>query len=32
MPYALGGIKSLRPEDLGKYRQIYLDEGIEAFF
>ena len=32
MPYALGAIKSLRPDNLGEYRQIYLDEGIEAFF
>jgi pyruvate formate lyase activating enzyme len=32
MPYALHGVKSLHPEDLEQYRQIYLDEGVEAFF
>ncbi|MEE1159812.1 MAG: glycyl-radical enzyme activating protein [Atopobiaceae bacterium] len=32
MPYSLGGVKNLRPEDLAAYRQVYLDEGIEAFF
>ena len=32
IPYALGGVKNLRPEDLAAYRQVYLDEGIEAFF
>lgn len=31
-PYALHGIKNLRPEDLADYRQVYLDEGVEAFF
>ncbi len=32
MPYALRGVKNLHPEDLEDYRQVYLDEGIEAFF
>ena len=32
MSYTLGGIKSLQPEDLEQYLQVYLDEGIEAFF
>jgi pyruvate formate lyase activating enzyme len=32
MPYTLHGVKSLHPEDLEGYRQIYLDEGVEAFF
>ena len=32
MTYTLHGIKSLHPEDLEDYRQIYLNEGIEAFF
>lgn len=32
MPYGLHGTKNLHPEDLEEYRQIYLDEGIEAFF
>ena len=31
-PYALYGVKNLRPENLASYRQVYLDEGIEAFF
>ncbi len=31
-PYALRGIKNLRPENLAAYRQVYLDEGVEAFF
>ena len=31
-PYALHGVKNLRPENLASYRQVYLDEGIEAFF
>ena len=32
MPYAWGGVKNLRPENLAAYRQVYLDEGLEAFF
>ena len=32
MPYSLHGVKNLHPEDLEDYRQVYLDEGIEAFF
>lgn len=32
MPYALHGKKNLHPEDLREYQQVYLDEGIEAFF
>ncbi len=32
MPYRLQGVKNLHPEDLQDYRQVYLDEGIEAFF
>ena len=32
MPYSLGGVKNLSPENLVAYRQVYLDEGIEAFF
>ena len=32
MPYTLYGVKNLHPEDLEDYRQVYLDEGIEAFF
>jgi pyruvate formate lyase activating enzyme len=32
MEYSLRGTKTLRPEDLKSYRQIYLDEGVEAFF
>jgi pyruvate formate lyase activating enzyme len=32
MDYSLHGTKSLRPEDLEDYRQIYLNEGVEAFF
>ncbi len=31
-PYALHGVKNLRPENLASYRQVYLDEGIEAFY
>jgi len=32
MPYTLHGMKNLHTEDLEEYRQIYLGEGIEAFF
>ena len=32
MPYTLRGVKNLHPEDLEDYRQIYLSEGVEAFF
>ena len=32
LPYKLHGLKNLHPEDLAEFRQIYLDEGIEAFF
>ena len=32
MPYTLHGVKNLHPEDLEDYRQIYLSEGVEAFF
>ena len=32
MPYTLHGLKNLHPEDLQAYQQVYLDEGIEAFF
>ena len=32
MPYTLHGVKNLHPEDLEDYRQIYLNEGVEAFF
>ncbi len=32
MPYTLHGAKNLRSDDLGNYRQVYLDEGVEAFF
>ena len=32
MPYTLRGMENLHPEELRDYRQIYLDEGIEAFF
>jgi pyruvate formate lyase activating enzyme len=32
MPYTLHGVKNLHPEDLERYRQVYLDEGIKAFF
>ncbi|MBP3884086.1 MAG: glycyl-radical enzyme activating protein [Olsenella sp.] len=32
MPYSLHGTENLHPEDLGEYRQAYLDEGIDAFF
>ena len=32
MPYTLHGVKNLYPEDLERYRQVYLDEGIKAFF
>ena len=31
-PYALAGLKNLHPEDLKAYQQVYLDEGVEAFF
>lgn len=31
-PYALRGTNTLHQEDLGRYRQVYLEEGIEAFF
>ncbi|MDO4797909.1 MAG: glycyl-radical enzyme activating protein [Coriobacteriales bacterium] len=31
-PYALQGKKNLQPSDLADYRQVYLDEGVEAFF
>lgn len=31
-PYTLHGAKSLHTEDLQDYRQVYLDEGVEAFF
>jgi pyruvate formate lyase activating enzyme len=30
--YSLRGIKNLHPEDLEEYRQVYLNEGIKAFF
>lgn len=30
--YTLHGLKNLHPEDLRDYQQIYLDEGIDAFF
>ena len=30
--YALHGRQNLHPEDLEAFRQVYLDEGIEAFF
>jgi len=30
--YALRGVKDLRPEDLDQYRQVFIDEGVEAFF
>ena len=32
MPYSLRGVKNLRPENLATYRQVYLNEGIDAFF
>lgn len=32
MEYSFSGVKNLQPESLAAYRQIYLDEGIEAFF
>ena len=32
MPYTMQGANNLHPEDLEDYRQIYLDEGVEAFF
>jgi len=32
MPYTLHGIANLHPDDLADYRQVYLDEGVEAFF
>ena len=31
-PYTMHGIKNLHASDLADYRQVYLDEGIEAFF
>lgn len=31
-PYALHGMANLHPDDLADYRQVYLDEGVEAFF
>jgi pyruvate formate lyase activating enzyme len=31
-PYALGGKANLHPSDLTDYQQVWLDEGIEAFF
>lgn len=30
--YALRGVPNLHPEDLRDYRQVYLDEGVDAFF
>lgn len=32
MPYTLRGVTGLHPEDLEGFRQVYLSEGIEAFF
>ena len=32
MPYTLHGVGNLHPEDLESYRQVYVNEGIEAFF
>lgn len=32
MEYSLSGIKNLHPENLEANRQVYVDEGIEAFF
>jgi pyruvate formate lyase activating enzyme len=32
MPYTFHGVKNLHPEDLEGYRQVYVDEGVEAFF
>jgi len=32
VPYTFHGTKNLHAEDLEDFRQIYLDEGIEAFF
>ena len=32
MDYQLRGLKNLHPEDLESYRQVYVNEGIEAFF
>jgi pyruvate formate lyase activating enzyme len=32
MPYTLHGVKNLHPENLSDYRQVYLDEGVDAFF
>ena len=32
IPYTLHGMNNLHTEDLEEYRQIYLGEGIEAFF
>lgn len=31
-PYTLHGVKNLHPENFEHYRQVYLDEGIDAFF
>ena len=30
--YAFTGVKGLHPEDLEEFRQVFLDNGIEAFF
>lgn len=32
MPYTLHGVRNLHSANLKDYRQVYLDEGIEAFF
>lgn len=32
MPYTLRGMRNVHPDDLEAYRQIYLGEGVEAFF
>lgn len=32
MEYSLRGVKNLTPEDLQAYRQVYVDEGVGAFF
>ncbi len=32
MDYALRGAKNLRSENLEEYRQVFVDEGIQAFF
>jgi pyruvate formate lyase activating enzyme len=31
-PYTMTGIPSLHPEDLGEYRGIFVDAGLECFF